>query len=112
MSGARSTCASNGAEMTKLPALSLAAILAAIGCKSVGTALAPSAPPVTAESFLKWSMDQHARLRSFHTQYQLSSDSSKGRPNLRSVLSTLTLDYVPPNRFRIATTGSILKQAT
>jgi len=59
--------------------------------------LALQSPPTDPAAFLKWSMDRHRALRSYHARVKWSAKyGSEG-----SMPATRTIDYVAPRRFRI-----------
>ena len=83
---------------------SLLAVLAVAGCKSgAGNSLAVATGADAPEKFLKWSMDQHKALRSFHAQYQMKYDMGGSAAGMGALQPTMTVDYQAPNKFRIET---------
>lgn len=84
-------------------ALLAALCFAVVGCGSgggQGSSLATSTAPDSAEKFLKWSMDQHKALGSYHAQFKLKSGMMPSSADA-SMMPTMTIDLQAPNRFRI-----------
>jgi thiol-disulfide isomerase/thioredoxin len=88
--------------MYKLGIVLIGAAVAMSGCKSGGSALASATGPDSAEKFLRWSMDQHKALRSYHAVLGLAArqgDNTVPADDPRSPQTAV--DFVAPNKFHI-----------
>lgn len=80
------------------------------GCGSgggPGAVLAAKKTPDAAETFLKWSMDQHKAMHSYHAQLTMNYDGLGGGSSAGAgpseMTPRITIDYQAPNKFRIET---------